>query len=382
MFYHMCVLFMSNEYNDLVKQSQEILMNYVSQKHIQQQVCDITYDEEDTSRANRPSIMKKSPFSKMFTLQREQAERDILSESQTGRANTHHCAAVIDVLLQTYMGIFPLWSGLLLGVLGKTRDTNCHVETWFGIVKHFILQKRKHLRPAEFINKMFNSLQGRYVEHIVQHNLPIEILGKHAEVSRPDDDHEEQWHKRDSSASSFKSKSKYFNPPQKIPQPKVPALKDHTDRDKQITLLWKKKDTEVVVAAVPTKNTGWTIAIHHREFRTLQPHKWLVGEVMEGLFHIAACSNGVLEDIYLMDHYTAGVILKGNPTVMSRHTLKDIMYTTDFDNYVGILSFVHVNNNHWNLLYIHSGMRTVYLMDPAAKSSEIKASKKAADRIQ
>lgn len=36
-------------------------------------------------------------------------------------------------------------------VTDKTRDTNCHVEKWFGIVKHSIMAKRKKMTPGTFI---------------------------------------------------------------------------------------------------------------------------------------------------------------------------------------------------------------------------------------
>ena len=85
-------------------------------------------------------------------------------------------------------------------------------------------------------------MQGRYVEHIRQHNLPMQILDKTVTSSRrPDDDHEEHWKKRDSSTgqSKSKSKSKYFNPPEKLPNPrslhakKVKKIKEA--QDQQVT---------------------------------------------------------------------------------------------------------------------------------------------------
>ncbi|KAK5898395.1 hypothetical protein CgunFtcFv8_015816 [Champsocephalus gunnari] len=51
----------------------------------------------------------------------------------------------------------------------------------------------------------------------------MHILDKDfGQTSRPDDDHEEQWNKRESSAGHTKSKSKYFNPPKTLPNPKSP----------------------------------------------------------------------------------------------------------------------------------------------------------------
>ena len=61
----------------------------------------------------------------------------------------------------------------------KTRDTNCQVEMWFWIVKHSILQKKKNLRPADYLHKMFGSLQGRHKEHVIQNNLPDEFHTLH-----------------------------------------------------------------------------------------------------------------------------------------------------------------------------------------------------------
>ncbi|CAL8303347.1 unnamed protein product [Arctogadus glacialis] len=54
----------------------------------------------------------------------------------------------------------------------------------------------------------------------------------------------------------------------------------------------------------------------------------------------------------------------------------------NFDNFDGILSFVHVNKNHWNMLYIHAKSGTVYQMDPSPASSELEDSTHAAQRLQ
>ncbi len=39
-------------------------------------------------------------------------------------------------------------------------------------------RKKLHHRPAAFIQKMYASLQGRYREHILQHDLPDRMLQK------------------------------------------------------------------------------------------------------------------------------------------------------------------------------------------------------------
>lgn len=101
--------------------------------------------------------------------------------------NAYKCEGIINLLTGHYLGIFPLWSGIFLGnmakyatdstkppeptVEAKTRDTNSHVECWFGILKNSILQRRRKMRPADFICRLHSSLQGRYREHIIGHGL-------------------------------------------------------------------------------------------------------------------------------------------------------------------------------------------------------------------
>ncbi|XP_023197614.1 uncharacterized protein LOC111612128 isoform X1 [Xiphophorus maculatus] len=300
------------------------------------------------------------------------------------------------------MGIIPLWSGMLLGDLtryktptsaatnktSKSRETNCHVELWFGLVKKNILAKKKYLRPADFITKLYTSLQGRYVEHVMQHGLPDKLLDQTVRVlNKPADDPKEKWNKRESSAGQTKTKSKYFNPPKILPNPRTSkgpkkqitkAEDDNNNKESQLTLLWKKSDTEVVVAVVPSQIKGRSIVIHHSDLCTLRPHQWLTGEIIESLLHVAAHALGVMDTFYILNHYSAGVILFGDRTELPRQSLPKV----NFDNYEAVLSFVLVNNNHWKLLYINAEARTVFLIDPAQVSSELVDSQKAAKRIQ
>lgn len=79
------------------------------------------------------------------------------AENPQDEKDPYFCPGVVYVLFENYLGIFPLWSGLLLENLkryasdkeddtfgpGQTRETNCHVERWFGIVKQSILKKQR-----------------------------------------------------------------------------------------------------------------------------------------------------------------------------------------------------------------------------------------------
>ncbi|XP_028988701.1 uncharacterized protein LOC114845072 isoform X2 [Betta splendens] len=368
-FYHMCVVFKAEDDTPLVKSSK----TYLNKCILQTQDTKVEESEAHTAEtkcsrdSGSNSVVGKSPFTQAFQVKCDQAECDILSEDVTSVKNQFFCSGIIEVLLESYMGIFPLWSGVLLGDLmrhrkvrsckieakGKTRETNCHVELWFGLVKHSILQKRKFLRPAEFVSKMFASIQGRYLEHINKHNLPLDILEKKVSgCTNTGDDQQEQWAKRESSSHS-RTKSKYFNPPAKLPMPKTKKIQHKKinstkenlgDKDAQLTRLWGRKDTEVI----------------------------------EGLFHVAAHKLNILSKIYILNHYTAGAILFGDRTQLSHYSLPKV----NLSNYQAVLSFVLVNNNHWKMLYINAARSMVYLVDPAPSKLELQHSEDAAKKIQ
>ncbi|XP_034053215.1 uncharacterized protein LOC117533535 [Gymnodraco acuticeps] len=169
--------------------------------------------------------------------------------------------------------------------------------------------------------------------------------------------------------------------PKSPPATKVKKRKvDQQEQDAQgnLTWLWEKKDTEVVVAVLPSQMKGRMLLIRHCELCSLRPHQWLTGEVIEGVFHVAADKFAVLNKMYLLNHYTASVILFGDRTQLISHSLPKV----NFDNYEAVLSFVLVNNNHWKLLYIHAKTSTVFLVDPAQSIKELDDSEHAAKRIQ
>ncbi|KAJ4926173.1 hypothetical protein JOQ06_008356 [Pogonophryne albipinna] len=149
------------------------------------------------------------------------------------------------------------------------------------------------------------------------------------------------------------------------------------DASSELTALWKKKDTEVVVSVVPTQIRGNSFTIRHSDMRTLRPHQWLTGEIIECLFHIHAhkCERGTR--IYILNHYSAGVILFGKREEVRKHTLSKI----HFDSYGAIVSFVHVDGVHWTFLHINAEESTVYLADPARSSAEQAESDNAANKF-
>ena len=104
--------------------------------------------------------------------------------------NLYHSKDRLVTVLNQWMSIFPLWSGIFLGDLScyskdneetpkkeenktrstntkkeenKTRSTNSLVENYFGIIKQDI-PKKKRLRPAEFVRKQYMNIKGKLSE--------------------------------------------------------------------------------------------------------------------------------------------------------------------------------------------------------------------------
>ncbi|KAJ4930213.1 hypothetical protein JOQ06_019219 [Pogonophryne albipinna] len=81
--------------------------------------------------------------------------------------------------------------------------------------------------------------------------------------------------------------------------------------------------------------------------------------------------------IYIMNYYTAHVMLFGEKEQVLRNSLRKV----NFDNYQAIVSFVNINNEHWKLLVIHNAVsNTVFLVDPAGCSTEDADSQSAAEK--
>ncbi|KAF3843861.1 hypothetical protein F7725_002710 [Dissostichus mawsoni] len=103
------------------------------------------WEEEEQKRAH--TIVGRSPYTQCFqeAFQEAQAAIGEAEEDEDGhQPNRYHCPKILKVLLGNYMGIFPLWSGAMLGDLRRyardktldpdtsevqTRDTNCHTKT-------------------------------------------------------------------------------------------------------------------------------------------------------------------------------------------------------------------------------------------------------------
>ncbi|KAK9961941.1 hypothetical protein ABG768_007335 [Culter alburnus] len=240
----MCYVFYTKSNTQCVNQSLQTLQDHIRGIIIPEDTLDEKQAVDDYIPPEAKTILARSPFTKEFgsVLEAVMAIEDPELENEMDN-NKYHCPEILDILMKDYMPIFPLWSGLMLGDLKrfkdresirddsyvqKTHDTNCHAENWFCIVKDKILLKKLHHRPATFIQKMYASLQGRYREHILQHDLPDRMLQKRFNVKQHSlEDFEEKWSKK-SMRDRKEKKTKYFHTPEVMPCPKkTVSIKGH-----------------------------------------------------------------------------------------------------------------------------------------------------------
>ncbi|XP_034566483.1 uncharacterized protein LOC117831745 [Notolabrus celidotus] len=238
---------------------------------------------------------------------------------------------------------------------------------------------------------MYGSLQGRYREHIMCHNFSEQLLLK---PMPPKDitQSQEGWAKRNGT-KPLTTRSKYFNAPSTLPVPKKAKSTQNTGRDLQkttddltikgstpvteVNALWKCKPSEVVVAVVQDAEQKTTYTLRHREFQTLKPDELIMGEVIECYIRAILNSKGTAQRLYLMNHYTIGVILHGTREQMARQGLKKVT----FDDYDGAIGFVNIRNVHWKFVYLHALSSHIFVVDPQQGSNEVEESKKAGHRF-
>ncbi|XP_052470336.1 uncharacterized protein LOC128027055 [Carassius gibelio] len=137
----------------------------------------------------------------------------------------------------------------------------------------------------------------------------------------------------------------------------------------QIQALWSKKACEIVIAVTQSNDKKRSYILHHSELKTLQPRKWLVGETIQCYFQVLVNNSEQGNKIYILDHYTAGIIIHGERDQVRRNSLSKV----NFDDYDGLISFLNVDGNHWVFLYVHAASSQVFVVDPVGHDEEAKS---------
>lgn len=76
------------------------------------QDCPLVNEEDEEERKNANTITGRSPFTSAF----KKVQGDLAKDEED---NPYFCPGIIALLFDSYLGISPLWSSLLLGNLQR-----------------------------------------------------------------------------------------------------------------------------------------------------------------------------------------------------------------------------------------------------------------------
>ena len=203
-----------------VKQLKETL----SGTEVEETLEDGHYPQDDLPDTKEQTIRKKSPFYKLFKINMEQHSDEKESSSVD---NNYRAVKAMYMLLNDYLPLIPLWSGLLFPFTGEkiTRDSNSAVENWFRIVKKDIVQGKTKLRVGQFVLSLYKSLKGRVKARVFNFDIPAK-----RKTSKNDEENfmgaSEKWGPK--TPKKTKQRPKYFEKTSNLPSPKRQEPKEAT----------------------------------------------------------------------------------------------------------------------------------------------------------
>lgn len=160
----------SENVNTALDNFNQKIRNLLTPEEINDLETDLKDEEEPETVSAQRTIKASSPFHKHFANIRMKTK---VTNTNTIKPNVYYCPQVQD-LLESYLYLFPLWSGLLLVTESAsqliTRDTNCYVENWFNIVKNTILKKKLHRPAGVFLRQIHTGIRGRIRECLTTMN--------------------------------------------------------------------------------------------------------------------------------------------------------------------------------------------------------------------
>ncbi len=248
-FRHMCHVFCLPSQSSTYKKSLTFLKEAVQGQNksevdsaAQDDAQDCTTGIDDTEVLRFATIKESSDWRQAFMHIYNDVQDDKPSGDISQEDNTYFNSALMKVLLDNFMHIFPLWSGVLLGNLQRyskkeeqddlkntsprLRSTNALVENWFGVVKKdFLPSKRFRMRPGAFIQKSHLYIQGRLGElELFGRKMEQKPVKRSLHVKDPTEskkkEEEGQVKEKWSKSKKKKREGKYFSPAKTIPQPK------------------------------------------------------------------------------------------------------------------------------------------------------------------
>ncbi|KAJ8027019.1 hypothetical protein HOLleu_32031 [Holothuria leucospilota] len=221
-FQHVCCLLGTPTITDDVEKSTRVLTKLMEQEsQLKSEIDkDHTISEMDNTGFKQGTIKETSPFFQHFMSLWLDRQAKNSKGGNSGPINSTHKPEIIEVMLNSMMHLFPLWSGAMLGDLQRhtpesakytalkpdtlKHATNNLVETFFEKVKKDQVPIRgNRLRAGMFIRSEFISVMG----HINEISTYIPTSSTHESTKRGKKRvSEEKWSRR-----KKQRKAKYFS---------------------------------------------------------------------------------------------------------------------------------------------------------------------------
>lgn len=135
-----------------IQEKQDVEKTSSKLKHSAINLTNADDEEPSLSEDQHKSIRKSSsfiaPIEAVVKDTNDKARKEDEAEGAPQK-NTHFCESVLDILLD-YASTVPLWSGVMLKHLGKTRDSNAIVKNWFRTTKNVVLASKLHKKSRRF----------------------------------------------------------------------------------------------------------------------------------------------------------------------------------------------------------------------------------------
>ncbi|KAJ8034784.1 hypothetical protein HOLleu_21770 [Holothuria leucospilota] len=283
-FAHMCRVFQTPKKSASMLQSLQNLQQLIMKSGLENDVDEDTFQEDvgrnengDICAERQDSIKNSSPWRKEFLVVCDTAARPQQGiEGVEVCINEYEMPGFIQVLLDNFLHVFPLWSAVLLGDLTRyasdkdvhpsedfaKRATNGLIENWFGnIKKDFLPGGRNRLRPGEFVRKQYVNITGRLGEVEMKHTY------RNRKTKHENGDEKECWSKR--TPSKQRKEGKYFTSPFRMPAPK----------QKETPMKERKTTSKQTAQRSPRKNDTPATTSTHKLHRNDSVPKW-GGEVI------------------------------------------------------------------------------------------------------
>uniref|UniRef100_A0AAV2JFQ0 Ubiquitin-like protease family profile domain-containing protein n=1 Tax=Knipowitschia caucasica TaxID=637954 RepID=A0AAV2JFQ0_KNICA len=315
-----------------------------------------------------------------------------------GEQNLYHSEGLLTHLSKFMLPYAGLWSGIMLGDLGRhgqgqgytdaskrhTKLTNLQRQniTMANHTQGIMEKSQWDLKHLRFQSRTYSQLDDVVLQYQALHKS---LLREYRDTARVFNMKQKAQPSSPGSTSTKKSQksqlpSIYVHSPacsvRQLAHDPIYISPGPRIIKKPICLysLWEQPPVDIVVALIRAQHRGDTIALHHSAICTLKPHDWLNGEILEALLHLFVRHSG--KKVYVLSHYTAGVIVHGERRLLGNVALPRV----NFEEYDGVIACVNVNNTHWTLLYVNAVTATIYLLDPldkpTAKSDSMAAAKR------